>query len=162
MLAAAGLDSADAYAHHGGLEVPSAPIDPVVPNNMAPDHHAQSAFLITDTLDHRHHWGGNGYCNVVPAGGQPVTSSVTTSRARRGPPTNPGMPGLSGYTPNLVATWIGFDNHQRGLGRAGFGGGAAQPIWIDFMKTALQQVPERRCRSPKGSCRSASIVKPVC
>ncbi|MGM7587570.1 hypothetical protein ACSUEI_26675, partial [Serratia marcescens] len=58
---------------------------------------------------------------------------------------------FSGYTPNLVATsWIGFDNHQRGLGRAEFGGGAAQPIWIDFMKTALKQVPERKMPVPEG------------
>jgi len=50
----------------------------------------------------------------------------------------------------VATSWIGFDNHQRGLGRAEFGGGAAQPIWIDFMKTALQQVPERKMPVPEG------------
>lgn len=45
-----------------------------------------------------------------------------------------------GYTPNLVcAVWVGFDdNEQLGL----TGGEAALPIWIDFMKSAIDLRPE--------------------
>src|SRR5438067_802700 len=45
-----------------------------------------------------------------------------------------------GFTPNLVcAVWVGFDdNEQLGL----TGGEAALPIWIDFMKAALDLRPE--------------------
>jgi penicillin-binding protein 1B len=45
-----------------------------------------------------------------------------------------------GYTPNLVcAVWVGFDdNEQLGL----TGGQAALPIWMDFMKAAIDLRPE--------------------
>jgi penicillin-binding protein 1B len=50
-----------------------------------------------------------------------------------------------GYTPNLVcAVWVGFDdNKQLGL----TGGEAALPIWIDFMKTAIDLRPELGAKS---------------
>src|ERR1041385_7218121 len=45
-----------------------------------------------------------------------------------------------GYTPNLVcAVWVGFDdNGQLGM----TGGEAALPIWMDFMKAALDLRPD--------------------
>ena len=149
VLAAAGLDSADAYANTTADWKAQCPIDPVVPNNMAPQTiSAQSAFLITDTLTTAI-WGGNGWRGTGWRAARDLKrhdisgKTGTTNESRDA--------WFSGYTPNLVATsWIGFDNHQRGLGRAEFGGGAAQPIWIDFMKTALQQVPERKMPVPEG------------
>jgi len=49
---------------------------------------------------------------------------------------------FSGYQPSIVATaWVGFDNNTP-LGRKEYGGSAALPIWIEFMKTALNNVPE--------------------
>ena len=45
-----------------------------------------------------------------------------------------------GYTPNLVvAVWVGFDDNQQ-LGMTG--GEAALPIWMDFMKSAVDLRPE--------------------
>jgi len=42
-----------------------------------------------------------------------------------------------GYTPELVVgTWVGFDDH-RTMGRLETGARAAAPIWLDFMKGAL-------------------------
>jgi len=44
---------------------------------------------------------------------------------------------FSGYNRNLVTTtWVGFDDYSL-LGRREFGGTAALPIWIDFMRVAL-------------------------
>jgi penicillin-binding protein 1A len=46
-----------------------------------------------------------------------------------------------GGTPNLVAgVFVGFDD-RRSLGETESGAHAALPIWINFMKTALKQVP---------------------
>lgn len=46
-----------------------------------------------------------------------------------------------GATPNLVAgTYIGFDD-RRSLGETESGAHAALPIWINFMKEALKQLP---------------------
>ncbi len=48
---------------------------------------------------------------------------------------------FSGFTPDLVATvWVGRDDHKT-IGRSGTGGAAALPIWVDFMKGALENVP---------------------
>lgn len=45
-----------------------------------------------------------------------------------------------GYTPNLVvAVWVGFDDNKQ-LGMTG--GEAALPIWMDFMKSAVDLRPE--------------------
>ncbi len=53
---------------------------------------------------------------------------------------------FSGYNPNIVTSaWVGFDDN-RNLGRGEYGGSAALPIWIEFMKTALdgQAIIERQ------------------
>lgn len=46
-----------------------------------------------------------------------------------------------GGTPNLVAgVFVGFDD-RRSLGETESGAHAALPIWVNFMKTALKQIP---------------------
>jgi penicillin-binding protein 1A len=46
-----------------------------------------------------------------------------------------------GFTPNLaVGVWVGFDD-LRPLGETESGAHAALPIWIDFMREALPQLP---------------------
>ncbi len=71
---------------------------------------------------------------------------------------------FSGYGPGVVTSvWIGFDDHRRDLGRtsasgaikdqiSGYEGGAksAQPAWDDFMKVALDGVPEEPITPPPG------------
>lgn len=57
---------------------------------------------------------------------------------------------FSGYNPDVVTTtWVGFDNYTP-LGRREFGGTAALPIWINYMREALKGVPERSRRLPPG------------
>lgn len=57
---------------------------------------------------------------------------------------------FSGYSPKMAASvWVGFDQNTL-LGRREFGSSAALPIWIDFMKTALDGVPDELPRQPDG------------
>ena len=55
-----------------------------------------------------------------------------------------------GYSPALVAAvWVGFDE-PTSLGRGEYGGRAALPIWMDYMTSALQDVPEEQLPQPPG------------
>ena len=57
---------------------------------------------------------------------------------------------FSGYTPDLVATaWVGFDDHSS-LGSGETGGRAALPIWLSFMRAALDGKPARDFEMPPG------------
>lgn len=57
---------------------------------------------------------------------------------------------FAGYQPHLVGiAWIGFDQ-PKNLGNRETGGGLALPIWINFMQTALKNVPEVEAVVPDG------------
>lgn len=57
---------------------------------------------------------------------------------------------FSGYNQDVVATaWLGFDQNLK-LGRSEFGGTAALPIWIDYMRTALAHSRDRPRPLPEG------------
>jgi penicillin-binding protein 1A len=57
---------------------------------------------------------------------------------------------FSGYNDQVVTTaWVGFDN-QRTLGNRETGGRAALPMWIDFMRVALDGMPENLQEQPEG------------
>lgn len=57
---------------------------------------------------------------------------------------------FSGYNNKLVANvWVGFDNPQT-LGKSAFGSNTALPIWVDYMKTALEDMPESPIKRPDG------------
>jgi penicillin-binding protein 1A len=57
---------------------------------------------------------------------------------------------FSGYNADVVTTsWVGFDQNLP-LGRREFGGSAALPIWIEFMRTALADSPDRNRPIPEG------------
>ena len=59
---------------------------------------------------------------------------------------------FSGYNAGLVATaWVGFDE-PRSLGFREEGSRTALPMWIDFMKVALDGVPEKQLPAPNGLC----------
>ena len=50
---------------------------------------------------------------------------------------------FAGYTPDLVGiAWMGFDR-PRSLGSGETGGGLSMPIWINYMQTALKDVPQK-------------------
>ena len=55
---------------------------------------------------------------------------------------------FNGFQPELVAvSWVGFDT-PRTLGRYETGGRAALPMWIDFMRVALKDVPQEPLKQP--------------
>ena len=57
---------------------------------------------------------------------------------------------FSGFNSQLVATaWVGRDDYGQ-LGRREVGGTAALPMWIDFMKVALADLPEKPLPIPPG------------
>ncbi len=60
---------------------------------------------------------------------------------------------FSGYNQKVVTTtWVGFDNYTP-LGRREFGGTAALPIWIDYMRAALKDTPQLTRQMPAGIVR---------
>jgi len=57
---------------------------------------------------------------------------------------------FNGFNRSLVATaWVGFDQQARSLGNYETGSRAALPMWIEFMRTALQGVPEEMMPTPE-------------
>lgn len=57
---------------------------------------------------------------------------------------------FNGFTPDLVATsWVGFDQ-VKPLGAKETGSRAALPMWIEFMKEALKDLPEKQLQRPEG------------
>jgi penicillin-binding protein 1A len=57
---------------------------------------------------------------------------------------------FSGYNRDIVTTtWVGFDNYTP-LGKREFGGTAALPIWINFMRDALRDSPDVERPIPAG------------
>ncbi len=57
---------------------------------------------------------------------------------------------FNGYVPGLsVVSWIGFDS-SKPLGHGETGGETALPIWIDFMREALKDVPDTSFPLPNG------------
>ena len=57
---------------------------------------------------------------------------------------------FNGFNRSHVAiTWVGFDS-AKPLGRGEVGGRAALPAWIDYMKEALKDVPEKPLSMPPG------------
>lgn len=57
---------------------------------------------------------------------------------------------FAGYNYNLVAvSWVGFDNYEP-LGNLETGGRSALPMWVDFMKVALDGKPESELPRPPG------------
>lgn len=57
---------------------------------------------------------------------------------------------FSGFGGNLVTTvWVGKDNFKP-LGYGEYGGRAALPIWISFMKETLKDIPQNDLTPPAG------------
>lgn len=55
-----------------------------------------------------------------------------------------------GFNPRIVtAVYVGYDK-PRNMGRIGFGGRIALPIWMDYMKWALKGMPEQKIVMPAG------------
>jgi penicillin-binding protein 1A len=84
-----------------------------------------------------------GTAMIVAALGRPVAGKTGT--------TNDVLDAwFVGFTPDLaVSVWVGFDK-PRTLGPQEQGGTTAAPIFLDFMRSALKDVPPRNFTQPKG------------
>ena len=57
---------------------------------------------------------------------------------------------FTGFNADIVAScWVGFDDFST-LGRGEFGAKAALPIWINYMRAALKNQPQRVVEPPAG------------
>ena len=57
---------------------------------------------------------------------------------------------FSGFNGNIVTTvWVGFDD-SKPLGRRETGASAALPMWVDYMRVALEDEPETVMERPPG------------
>ncbi|MFK8012307.1 MAG: penicillin-binding protein 1A, partial [Marinicellaceae bacterium] len=59
---------------------------------------------------------------------------------------------------NVTNAWVGFDTPQA-MGKGATGGAAALPIWIDFMRVALEEIPEYTRPIPPGVIKSKVDLK---
>ncbi|MBL1376628.1 penicillin-binding protein 1A [Zobellella iuensis] len=126
---------------------------------------AENAFLITEALNSAiwggvsdgRRWNGTGWRAGRALERKDIAGKTGTTNDSRDA-------WFSGYAPARVATaWVGFDDFGRPLGRTAhnpnlgadqvtggeFGGSAALPIWIDYMKVALKDYPEQPRRMPE-------------
>lgn len=63
---------------------------------------------------------------------------------------------FAGYTPTISAVaWVGYDNPKE-LGRNEQGGRLALPIWVDYMKVALKDIPQQTIKPVRGVTQSGS------
>lgn len=57
---------------------------------------------------------------------------------------------FAGFNPGIVTvTWVGFDNFDP-LGNLETGARAALPMWMEYMRVALQDIPEMTLERPDG------------
>ncbi|OTA20605.1 penicillin-binding protein 1A [Xenorhabdus beddingii] len=156
-------DSIENVAHSDVPQNSALPPQPdlkgVSPNANVDDHYAPHvistplAFLIHDALNTNifgeSNWMGTGWRAARDLKRRDIGGKTGTTNSSKDA-------WFSGYGPDRVATvWIGFDEHSRSLGRTpvtkGEGGAkTAQPIWDDFMKSALEGVPVKMMDPPAG------------
>ncbi|GAA4900774.1 PBP1A family penicillin-binding protein [Ferrimonas pelagia] len=128
----------------------------------------QNAFLINQTLQSVI-WGGGNWSEGTGWNGTAWRAARLLKRrdigGKTGTTNDARDTWFSGYAPGLVASaWVGFDDHNRVLGRTSWnahgpqdqitagesGAKTAGPAWNQFMQIVLEGVPERRYSVPEG------------
>lgn len=104
-------------------------------------------------LDQRVHFLINSLLQDVVRRGT-ATAAGTLGRAdlagKTGTTNGPTDVWFSGYAGGITTTaWLGFDQNTP-IGRKEFGSTAALPIWMDYMRVALKNRPERNFHQPEG------------
>lgn len=126
----------------------------------------QTAFLVREMM-YSNIWGGGNWREGTGWNGTGWRAQPLKRRdigGKTGTTNDSKDTWYSGYGPGIVATvWVGFDNHNRNLGRtknnsnlgkdqitgAEAGAKTAQPAWVDFMSLALKDVPAQRKEIPE-------------
>ncbi|NAW67898.1 PBP1A family penicillin-binding protein [Vibrio sp. V27_P1S3P104] len=116
----------------------------------------QNAFLVREML-YSNIWGGGNWREGTGWNGTGWRAQVLKRRdigGKTGTTNDSKDAWYNGFGPGIVATaWVGFDDHTRNLGRsvpnpnteddisgAEAGAKTAQPAWIDFMRSALENI----------------------
>jgi len=127
---------------------------------------AQNAFLVREML-YSNIWGGGNWRDGTGWNGTGWRAQKLKRRdigGKTGTTNDSKDTWYNGFGPGIVATaWVGFDNHNRELGRTSrntnignkmlsggeSGAKTAQPAWIAFMKKALNDVPKHEKTIPE-------------
>lgn len=127
----------------------------------------QNSFLIADALKSSV-WGGGSWQHGTGWNGTAWRLQKLKRRdlsAKTGTTNDSKDTWFSGFTPDLAVTvWVGFDDANRSLGRAQWhanmgqqqsagaesGARTALPAWLDYMQTALENIPEQPVPPPVG------------
>jgi penicillin-binding protein 1A len=113
-----------------------------VPENPAPQVLDKRYVFIMDSMLH----------DVVVRGTGEAASVLGRSDmgGKTGTTSGPVDTWFTGYSSGIVTSaWAGFDQNKP-MGKDEYGATVALPIWIEFMRTALQGKPERHLRQPEG------------
>jgi len=123
-------------------ECEAMPADQAKPGHIAPRViTAQNAYLMTSMMRDVIRRGTGQRANEL--GRNDIAGKTGTTNDQRDA-------WFAGFNPNVVTvTWVGFDDTHP-LGAAETGGRAALPMWIDFMRAALQGVPDHPAEQPPG------------
>ncbi|QDF65797.1 PBP1A family penicillin-binding protein [Shewanella sp. SNU WT4] len=127
-----------------------------------------TAFLISEALKSVI-WGGGNWSHKTGWSGTAWRAAKTIKRhdiaGKTGTTNESRDTWFSGFGPGMATTiWVGFDDHGRQLGRTAWdptgpadqisgaeaGAKTAGPAWNDFMKHALEGVPEKASQPPAG------------
>jgi penicillin-binding protein 1A len=122
-----------APAEAPGTEAPAGGDDRVLP--------ATQAYLALDLMRAvvTHPQGTGGKARTL---GKPVAGKTGTTNSQADA-------WFIGFSPDVATgVWVGFDSKEV-LGKGETGGKAALPIWIDYMKVALEQRPDRDFEVPE-------------
>ncbi|WED21634.1 PBP1A family penicillin-binding protein [Vibrio sp. JC009] len=122
----------------------------------------QTAFLVKEML-YSNVWGGGNWSAGTGWNGTGWRAQKLKRRdigGKTGTTNDSKDTWYNGYGPGIVATvWVGFDTHDRKLGRTSknanlskdeqhpggeAGAKTAQPAWVDFMRVAMENVPEQK------------------
>ncbi|OMG73779.1 penicillin-binding protein 1A [Burkholderia ubonensis] len=115
---------------------------PVIAGGTAPRTIEGRNAYVMNSLLHTVATAGTGAGSNVLGRGDLQGKTGTTNDAKDG--------WFAGYQQSLVAVaWMGFDQ-PKSLGSREFGAQLALPIWVGYMRTALQGVPEQPMPMPDG------------
>jgi penicillin-binding protein 1A len=100
----------------------------------------ETAFIMVNLM---HDVVRSGTATKAQAVGVPVAGKTGTTNAFRDA-------WFMGYTPELITgVWLGLDEFKT-MGRGQYGGDVALPIWVEYMKAAVEKYPPSEYEKPKG------------
>jgi penicillin-binding protein 1A len=152
------LEPPSAHASGGVAAAPSAPADPSAPAALAAAAEPAPAVPAAPASDERVIPATQAYLALDLMRAVVLHPQGTGAKARSLGKPVAGKTGTTnsqadawfiGFSPDVATgVWVGFDSKEV-LGKGETGGKAALPIWIEYMKVALEQRPDRDFEVPE-------------